>query len=259
MSFLKKISLIAALCMFSPALALAADYKVVPVEQGGTLRGVVQFTGESPARGMFGTRGDSNCPAGIPQEHLLVRQENRGMKNVLVILEVPRGKAMPLTPGRLLNKECRFEPRMQWVPRTAGLLVENKDATTHLIHVYREEVTAFKVDLPAGSPPVRRPLVTAGLYKVNCARHLWSRAWIYVSDHPYVTVTDAQGRFELSDIPAGIYTLRVWHEGWKETGTDPTGQLRFQPMEQSMRVEINREETTDVRLEGLQPSFIYPK
>jgi plastocyanin len=255
--FKKNLLLLFAFCILKSDLG--AEYHPVPVERGGTLRGVVKFASETPPRGMFATRGDPGCPAGIPQEHLIVKQETRGIKNALVVLDVARGKPMQLTPGKLDNKGCRFEPRVQWVPRTAGVLLINSDATAHNVHAYRDDVTAFSVDLPAGGPPVRRPLVTAGLYKINCDRHLWMRAWIYVSDHPYVAVTDAQGRFELADVPAGVYTLRVWHEGWEEKGTDPSGQLRFQPVEQTMRVQIRREEVTDVLLDALQPAFLYPK
>ena len=37
-----------------------------------------------------------------------------------------------------------------------------------------------------------------------------------VADHPYHTVTDAYGAYEIRDVPAGTYTLRVWQE---ELGT----------------------------------------
>jgi galactose mutarotase-like enzyme len=30
--------------------------------------------------------------------------------------------------------------------------------------------------------------------------------------HPYFAVTDASGAFALPDLPAGTYTLEVWHE-----------------------------------------------
>jgi hypothetical protein len=38
------------------------------------------------------------------------------------------------------------------------------------------------------------------------------RAYIIVSEHPYATVTDAEGRFLLDQVPPGQYTLRLWHE-----------------------------------------------
>jgi hypothetical protein len=35
-----------------------------------------------------------------------------------------------------------------------------------------------------------------------------------VIDHPYYTVTDESGKFELTDVPPGHYQLVAWHEGW---------------------------------------------
>ena len=39
---------------------------------------------------------------------------------------------------------------------------------------------------------------------------------VLVQDHPYMALTDEDGRFELKDLPAGKLTLKVWHEkaGW---------------------------------------------
>ena len=40
----------------------------------------------------------------------------------------------------------------------------------------------------------------------------WMEAWIVVTEHPYYAVSNEVGEFELTDIPPGQYTLRVWHE-----------------------------------------------
>jgi hypothetical protein len=40
-------------------------------------------------------------------------------------------------------------------------------------------------------------------------------AEILVVPHPYYTVTDESGRFELTDVPPGEYEIVAWHEGWK--------------------------------------------
>ncbi len=37
-------------------------------------------------------------------------------------------------------------------------------------------------------------------------------AYIAVLPHPWAAVTDEQGRFALSGMPAGAYKLYVWHE-----------------------------------------------
>jgi hypothetical protein len=40
-------------------------------------------------------------------------------------------------------------------------------------------------------------------------------AEILVVPHPYYTVTDESGKFELTDVPPGQYQIVAWHEGWK--------------------------------------------
>ena len=47
---------------------------------------------------------------------------------------------------------------------------------------------------------------------VKCDTHEWMSGVIVVMDHPYFAKTDAKGAFRLSDVPAGEYTLAVWHE-----------------------------------------------
>lgn len=38
-------------------------------------------------------------------------------------------------------------------------------------------------------------------------------SWGLVVDNPYYDVTKEDGRFEISDIPPGEYTLAAWHPG----------------------------------------------
>jgi Carboxypeptidase regulatory-like domain len=46
----------------------------------------------------------------------------------------------------------------------------------------------------------------------KCDVHGWMNAYVGVLDHPYFAVTDADGKFELKDVPAGTYTIEAWHE-----------------------------------------------
>jgi hypothetical protein len=36
--------------------------------------------------------------------------------------------------------------------------------------------------------------------------------FIVVTEHPYHAISDVYGEYELTDIPAGVYQLKVWHE-----------------------------------------------
>ena len=101
---------------------------------------------------------------------------------------------------------------------------------------------------------MRRPLVNAGLYKINCDRHLWERAWIFVANHPFATLSDAHGEFTFKDVPPGRYPLRVWHEGWADKEKDAAGRMDLQPMEQTLEVRVRRNRATEVLLDSLIPS-----
>src|SRR4051812_45684682 len=100
-----------AFCILKSEICVA-EYHPIDVHNGGALHGLVKFPTESPPRKMFGTRGDAQCPAGIPMDNLIVKQENRGIKNAFVILDIEEGKA--LTGGRfhLETKGCRLLPRI---------------------------------------------------------------------------------------------------------------------------------------------------
>ena len=54
----------------------------------------------------------------------------------------------------------------------------------------------------------RRP----GIVYIKCEVHGWMGAHVGVSDHPFFTVTGADGSFTLGQIPPGTYELEAWHE-----------------------------------------------
>ncbi|MEE9181270.1 MAG: carboxypeptidase regulatory-like domain-containing protein, partial [candidate division NC10 bacterium] len=60
---------------------------------------------------------------------------------------------------------------------------------------------------------VRVTLDTPGLLRVICdVGHVWMRAYVFVTDSSFAAVTNGQGRFVLTGVPAGTYRLRAWHE-----------------------------------------------
>ena len=43
---------------------------------------------------------------------------------------------------------------------------------------------------------------------------------MFVCDHPYYAVTDADGRFRFPSVPAGQYELVAWHPNWVVAHTE---------------------------------------
>ncbi|MGH8064087.1 MAG: carboxypeptidase-like regulatory domain-containing protein, partial [Candidatus Entotheonellia bacterium] len=58
--------------------------------------------------------------------------------------------------------------------------------------------------------------------------HAHMRAYILSFEHPYFAITDADGRFRIDQVPAGSYTLKAWHEGWRVLEYDQDGRPTYE-------------------------------
>ena len=83
---------------------------------------------------------------------------------------------------------------------------------------------------PPSSPPFVKTFIRPELlipFKDN--QHPWQRAYLGVMVHPFFAVTDEFGRFQISGLPPGSYTLVVWHEKLGEQQVEITvapGEIR---------------------------------
>ena len=195
-------------------------YEEVDVLDGGTLEGQVRYRGENPGERFLPVLKNRDvCGDRVPDSSLLV-SEAGGLANVIVELEgVSSGKKKPRSVQLLDNKECSFEPRVQSLVVGQSLMLANSDPILHDAHAWLGRHTVFNL----GLPPWRRVehrFDAPGIHSVDCnVLHTWMKAWVFVSEHPYVAVTDRLGRFSLAEVPPGNYRLRLWHETLGEQRT----------------------------------------
>jgi plastocyanin len=115
-------------------------------------------------------------------------------------------------PARqVAQKDLAFVPSL--LPVQVGTKIEfpNLDDTYHSIFSYSP---AKRFDLgryrPEERPIPSQVFDTPGLVTLRCDIHDHMRGLILVLDTPYFVVTGADGRFRLSRLPAGHYTLKAW-------------------------------------------------
>jgi plastocyanin len=115
-------------------------------------------------------------------------------------------------PARqVAQKDLTFVPSL--LPVQVGTRIEfpNLDDTYHSIFSYSP---AKRFDLgryrPEERPIPSQVFDTPGLVTLRCDIHDHMRGLILVLDTPYFVVTGADGRFRLSRLPAGHYTLKAW-------------------------------------------------
>lgn len=87
----------------------------------------------------------------------------------------------------------------------------NLDDTYHNIFSYSP---AKRFDLgryrPDERPIPSQTFDTAGLVTLRCDIHEHMRGLILVLDTPHFVTTDPDGRYRLTGIPPGTYTLKAW-------------------------------------------------
>jgi len=145
--------------------------------------------------------------------------QNGGVGNAVVWLAGVTSGPADTTPRRasLTLDRCQLTPRVQQMATGGTLLVMSRDAMSsrlRFVDVVSESRVRARVELNDAGQLVPSSVVAArpGLVAVLDDLHPWIRAYVVIASHPFVAVTAADGAFRFERVPAGRYTLVVWHE-----------------------------------------------
>jgi plastocyanin len=112
---------------------------------------------------------------------------------------------------QVIQKDLTFTPLL--LPVRTGTKVEfpNLDDTYHDVFSYsapkRFDLGRYR---STEKPIPSQTFDVSGLITLRCDIHEHMRGLILVVNTPHFVVTDPDGRFQLNDLPAGNYTLKVW-------------------------------------------------
>jgi hypothetical protein len=200
------------------AAPVVADYKVVSggVKDGGTVSGRITLSGPAPKPVMLKVDEDKEaCGGDRPSDELLVGSSG-GVKNVVLSIEdVAAGKDWNFPESFAFDqKKCSFLPRVMLIkPNMAGEVL-NSDSIGHNFHTISKGVYNINKKIQPGSKLVvtSSNIRRSGMVRAKCDIHSWMGGWWVVAETPYTVLTDQDGNFTLKDVPAGSYTLKIWHE-----------------------------------------------
>ncbi len=223
MKYLFRLLALAVMALAPNLSAAQADYQVVSVENGGTIKGTVKWQGAVPHLMASEINRDPQVCDPLGQKHRdlerLLIAPNGGVANTVVFLRnISRGKAMDLpAPRRFLNqKNCRYEPHILLVPLQATLTVRDSDPVLHTVQMTGS--ADYNLPFVLAGQEATRPMTREGKVSLRCNVHVWMNGEMMVAPHPYYAVTDPEGNFELTQVPPGDYEIVAWHEGWRVVG-----------------------------------------
>jgi hypothetical protein len=143
---------------------------------------------------------------------LVVAKEGGGLKNAFVWIKdgLPAGEyPVPTEHAVLDQKGCEYTPRVFGMRAGQPLDLVNSDPMLHNVHGSSD----FNIPLPNPGMRATRTFPRPEVVKtITCDVHPWMRSYAGVTTHPFFAVTNEAGKFEIKSLPAGTFTIEVWHE-----------------------------------------------
>ena len=220
-------------------------YEEIQVTDGGTVAGKVTITAGKPIPKGFNLitfpdpvycgRISTGTGWRILKEFEVA--EDGGLKDTVVWLsDVHKGKPFTFEVPTIEARDCRFLPFVTIVRDRSEVVVMNMDPVMHDIQAYETSHLGprvlFNTPLPmnphhkrtvgaeshehlAGQPVTEQIHMTKGrkFFVMQCGFHAYMESWGLAVENPYYHLTGKDGRFSLTDVPPGEYTLMAWHPG----------------------------------------------
>jgi hypothetical protein len=260
-----------------------AAAKVIEFKHDGgyaTIKGRFKLAGAPPARPSINDKilkDQAVCaPAGkqVLSERLIVDEASGGISNVVVYLMTEKNRPIPVhesaakpregAPATLDNKACLFVPHVLAVHRGIGSLkITNSDSVAHNANISAAAGAAFntlinQADATTYALTAEEPVPVP----VTCTVHTWMKGYVMPRDNGYFAVTDAQGRFEIPNLPAGDkVTLAVWHEATGNRGAGgylkdfKASDEKIKAAKQGFTVVLEKDMPLDVEFEVAASAF----
>jgi hypothetical protein len=238
------ICLLAGMLLAGPVASVSA-YEEIQVTDGGTITGMVTMSEGKPIPKGFNLitfpdpvycgRISTGTGWRILKEFEV--SEDGGLKDAVVFLsDIDKGKPFNFEPQTIEARDCRFLPFVTAVRNHDEVVVVNMDPVMHDIQAYETSHLGprvlFNTPLPmnphhkrnvgadshehlAGVPVKETIHMTKGrkFFVMQCGFHAYMESWGLAVENPYYHITGSDGRFSLTDVPPGDYTLNVWHPG----------------------------------------------
>ncbi len=206
--------------------SILPKYKVMSVDNGGSLKGRVSLIGKVPSPRFFPLIASPNLEycnrISDGKGHRILFDftvsKSRGLKDTVVkLIGIPKGKPFLNKIQKIVMRRCHTPKYVIGARNGETILLENTDPVRHEVVAY--EFTDRGVDQRSHRPVDANTSQARDIFVKNktknflikCNLHPFLQSRGVIVDNPYYAITDEDGRFFIKDIPPGTYKVIAWH------------------------------------------------
>jgi len=195
----------------------AAIENPVDAATAGNIAGSIVFEGDAPSMAVINMSSESVCAdkhTSPPMIEEVVVNSNGTLANVFVYVKEGLESLQFPTPGAVLLDQngCVYRPHILGVMVGQDITIKNSDGLLHNINASPTEQRGFNTSQPVAMETTRSFRTPEVMVPLRCDVHGWMNAYIGVLDHPFHSVSNGSGAFDLSTLPPGDYVIEAWHE-----------------------------------------------
>lgn len=141
---------------------------------------------------------------------VIVDQQGKPLDDAVLTLQGPLGKPVVAPKADMDQRDKEFAPHVLAVHTGTQIAFPNSDNIRHQVYSF-SPAKRFELRLYGGTPSQPVLFDKPGVVVLGCNVHDWMLGYVYVTDDPWFAVSDDDGTLKLDQLPAGRYTVTLWH------------------------------------------------